>query len=43
MDELKKKFQKDVEQYQKHLEESEAGRDRAERAKKKMQQEVCSC
>ena len=42
MEELKKKAQKDLEGAQKMLTEMEVAKERAERSKKKLQQEVCS-
>jgi hypothetical protein len=40
LEEIKRKAQKDLEVCQKQLEEAEAARERAERSKKKLQQEV---
>ena len=41
MEELKKKAQKDLEGAQKMLTEMEVAKERAERSKKKLQQEAC--
>ena len=41
MEEMRKKAQKDLEATQKMLTEMEVAKDRAERSKKKLQQEVC--
>lgn len=42
MEEMKKKAQRDLELAQKSLAETEVARDRAERSKRKLQQEVSS-